>query len=1277
VRGFVIIISRAGMQFIFFISLFAVCVQTIFALEGDGGVLPGGVHKLVLEPSQSDALYGHVDRIYLDGIWKFKPEVNFLTTKGNRVVEKKEPVEMLMKDDQGEALGYYKVDFDDSSWSEMPVPLPWNVELGSKKFNKIAFAGIGYYRRSFFIPADKKGKAALLNFASIQTSCKVWVNGRLVEEYTNPQTSCGHWWHADNRIWTEKLTVDIAPFLQYGKDNQIAIRVVDDGQPIDYGFRPDDGGIVGPVRLDFKAPLYFSRMFVSADPFTGTVKVEATVSNPKDKPVTEDLLAELVPFDSKWYSPSVLSKSYKCALGKKTFAPGQSVQSFEFMVDNPVKWDMVNPFLYMLKIKSGRGVLGQARLGFRTMTVKGNRFMLNGHPIYLRGVEANLPVTGDTRLRAFNQSNWLRESLKIYRDANFNMIRVNGGPLPDAFYDICDEVGLMIQEDYTPKTTDLDHSVSKAEMIRRIELDEITSSEGLTPSGVTKIKKWLDILHNHPSVCMMTAGNELAYGSYEAGKMEQLATYINAFYDLVRTSDLQKRPITASSGLGVWSWAIPVKTDYYDFHNYCNGYLGWADCGSENMARYNDFKRIYKKIEKPVINGECGGYFSDILFPDIKKLNKNGKLDQDAYVQWANRINCLTDRPSYQEFIIRSYQIAFTGIRGAFSTQNIMDTTAKLNASFIEVMRRDMDFLEGFAIFNVHAGLMGLTPLYQETTEEIAQSADIARNNIQFTKLRSSLDPLTLIPDIYDRHVYRGDVFLSKVFLFNDQYARAEPSLIGRLELCNNKNEVKESTELEFNNIPERGRDVRTVMMPLPQELPEGDYSLRVSLLRNGSVVHSEEYPLMVAQKKIEPLTGISGKVGVFQNTGEKEAILDHFNIPYNVVTSPDQLSEIDILIIPAGQMRPEMVAEGNTIRQWVEHGGKLLCMEQSFQGPIPFASELTIRPTGSMFYADPIDLSHPLLSGLRPWHFEFWNGERKRVNGYLSAEGKSVYSHHIVPVPEGTVISGASKSGWLQNPRFGMVSGEVKIGKGLVFFSQALASSRLGTDPVAEEYLSNLFTYVLSQDWVKREVPKLRGKSVVRVDPKRCFYVDISGKANRTFTDAEDNDGKGGWFDQGANDIRGIPHGKLTCNGVPYQILDDAGDKPSCMIVCGKARPDFPMKIAGIPVNKKAKRLFFLHCCAWGKDNEKAGEYRVNYANGKVETVPLVVAQTIGDWWSNKDYPGARVWCTVAQANGNIVNLYTMTWDNPHSDWEIKSIDIVSAGKAAVPACVAISGEN
>ena len=108
-----------------------------------------------------------------------------------------------------------------------------------------------------------------------------------------------------------------------------------------------------------------------------------------------------------------------------------------------------------------------------------------------------------------------------------------------------------------------------------------------------------------------------------------------------------------------------------------------------------------------------------------------------------------------------------------------------------------------------------------------------------------------------------------------------------------------------------------------------------------------------------------------------------------------------------------------------------------------------------------------------------------------------------------------------------------------------------------------------------------------------------------------------------------------------------------------------------------------FLHSAQWAKGGRhQFGHYRVNYTDGTTETVPINGGTDVRDWWnvplgdpkqSNIAWVGAN---RASRQRFLFIHLSLTTWENPHPNREVASIDYFSANTIAGPFCVAITVE-
>ena len=199
----------------------------------------------------------------------------------------------------------------------------------------------------------------------------------------------------------------------------------------------------------------------------------------------------------------------------------------------------------------------------------------------------------------------------------------------------------------------------------------------------------------------------------------------------------------------------------------------------------------------------------------------------------------------------------------------------------------------------------------------------------------------------------------------------------------------------------------------------------------------------------------------------------------------------------------------------------------------------------------------------------------------------------------------------------------------------------------------------------------------------KETVLIDISKQANRRLTDETDNDGKGGWTDQGPGaDMRELKTGDRRLGGVMFRLLPDAANAVIVLKSLNRPKGELPDKVT-IPVGKKLDTLFFLHSAAWcPTGNEEAFHYVVHYADGKDVTLK-VTGNNLVDWIHDgvarfplEEETFTTAVETVKNTQFKQGSLYRMEWSAPldRRGVEIKSIDFVGGGNA-VPILLGITG--
>ncbi|MCM1176847.1 MAG: hypothetical protein NC308_04015 [Clostridium sp.] len=169
----------------------------------------------------------------------------------------------------------------------------------------------------------------------------------------------------------------------------------------------------------------------------------------------------------------------------------------QLLIDNPRLWWPVNKGsqeLYTLSLKAEQGgkVLDSisVRFGIREITSntdtpdKSRTFYVNGKPVFIKGtnwIPENMLRTSDERTYA---------ELRYTAQSGVNLIRQWGGGITesDKFYDMCDELGIMVWTEFW-MTGDTKHPVDRGLHLQNVE------------STVKRIR-------NHPSQAYYVCSNE-------------------------------------------------------------------------------------------------------------------------------------------------------------------------------------------------------------------------------------------------------------------------------------------------------------------------------------------------------------------------------------------------------------------------------------------------------------------------------------------------------------------------------------------------------------------------------------------------------------------------------------------------------------------------------------------------------------------------------------------------------------------------------------------------
>ncbi len=158
------------------------------------------------------------------------------------------------------------------------------------------------------------------------------------------------------------------------------------------------------------------------------------------------------------------------------------------------------------------------------------------------------------------------------------------------------------------------------------------------------------------------------------------------------------------------------------------------------------------------------------------------------------------------------------------------------------------------------------------------------------------------------------------------------------------------------------------------------------------------------------------------------------------------------------------------------------------------------------------------------------------------------------------------------------------------------------------------------------------------------------------------------------------IEPGRHMAHGVALTIADGYQRCGNALILQGDKNPQGPRQVELAISNKHYDRLFFFHTAAYGAKGEEVARYQIEFADGKTESLPVIVGHNVGDWFQGlQSLPAALVaWQGFNHAQDKSRRMLYMTWwKNATPSRPIRRIILTSSPTGGHVTLVAITGRR
>lgn len=428
---------------------------------------------------------------------------------------------------------FYRENFDDSSWDEIPVPSNWNIvgigHDGSQRYGTPIYVNVnvpwwkeikpddwrlgvmrtppedwtmykvrnevGSYRRSFSLPEGWNGKRIFINFDGVDSFFYLWINGRYVGFSKNSRNTA---------------QFDITRFVKEG-ENTVAVEV----------YRNSDAGNLEAQDM-FRLPGIFRTVALEAKPQLSVRDIRVTPSL-TGLHVAAEILGEASGATLDWqlYEHPLYSDDNTLVAA---FTGQAAVCDLSFPQARP--WSAEAPWRYTLvgelKDAGGRTLdIVSTIVGFREVAIcdtpaeqdefglAGRYFYLNGRPVKLRGVNRHEtePSMGHAITRAV-----MEEDIRLMKQAGINHVRNAHYPDAPYWYWLCDKYGIYLMDEANIESHHYHYGA--ASLSHPLEWRD---------AHVARMTEMVAANYNHPSILIWSMGNEAGPGktfeyTYAAGR---------------------------------------------------------------------------------------------------------------------------------------------------------------------------------------------------------------------------------------------------------------------------------------------------------------------------------------------------------------------------------------------------------------------------------------------------------------------------------------------------------------------------------------------------------------------------------------------------------------------------------------------------------------------------------------------------------------------------------------------------------------------------------------
>jgi beta-glucuronidase len=349
--------------------------------------------------------------------------------------------------DQIEQPGQTIIEYEWDTSPEMNVPGDWTTQVPELHH----YEGTAYLRRLFMAAPLPAGRRRFLVFDAVNYRSTVWLNGTELGGHEGGFTP---------------FSFEVSAIAREGR-NVLVVRADsrhdEESLPsIDFDWH-NHGGITRPVWL-LEVPATFVRSW--------SVRLQG-----------ERIVAEAELDGAQAAGMAVELSIDALGLRMQGQADAQGRVRIEAAVPTTLRrWSPESPVLYEVELRAGDD-RQRDRVGLREIAVRGREVLLNGKPVFLRGIclhEEALGAQGGRRVGAREA----KALLSVAKELNCNFVRLAHYPHGEPMLRAADEMGLLVWAEIPVYWEDVSYASAKTLTLARTMLSEAIRRDGNRASVV-------------------------------------------------------------------------------------------------------------------------------------------------------------------------------------------------------------------------------------------------------------------------------------------------------------------------------------------------------------------------------------------------------------------------------------------------------------------------------------------------------------------------------------------------------------------------------------------------------------------------------------------------------------------------------------------------------------------------------------------------------------------------------------------------------------------------